>query len=296
MRGQPAAAPLLELASQAEALGYDSVWLGDSLLARPRHEPLTLLAAIAGQTRHVELGAAVLLPALRNLVLLAHQAATLDQISCGRLILGCGIAADLPNVRDEFLAAGVPWEKRVGRMLEGLRLCRALWRGAAVDWAGRWTVTSGILGPALHRAGGPPIGLGGAASQNIRRVGREFDGWFPNSPDPDEIGQTLQAMRDMAVETGRADDSVTCAVYLTIAIDDDAHRASSRIDDFLGAYYGAPPAIMRKIQACYAGSPGGATDYVAAFAAAGASHVVLRFAGDHERHLELMATLKDRLG
>ncbi|MGZ0188783.1 MAG: LLM class flavin-dependent oxidoreductase, partial [Alphaproteobacteria bacterium] len=88
MEGRPEAAPLLTLAEKAEDLGYDSVWIGDSVTARPRHEPLTMLAAVAGRTRRVELGTAVLLPALRNPVQLAHQAATVDQASDGRLILG----------------------------------------------------------------------------------------------------------------------------------------------------------------------------------------------------------------
>jgi len=111
MAGQPQAAPLLELAERAERLGFDSVWAGDSLLARPRHEPLTLLAAVASRVRRVDIGTAVLLPALRNPVLLAHQVATLDQVAEGRLILGVGIAADVPNIRQEFTAAGVPFEK-----------------------------------------------------------------------------------------------------------------------------------------------------------------------------------------
>src|SRR5262245_21964765 len=116
MAGHSEAAPLLELAERAEQLGFDSVWAGDSLLARPRLEPLTLLAAVAGRLRRMEIGTAVLLPALRNPVLLAHQVATLDQIAEGRLILGVGIAADVPNIRQEFTAAGVPFEKRIGRL------------------------------------------------------------------------------------------------------------------------------------------------------------------------------------
>ncbi|HJU16392.1 MAG TPA: LLM class flavin-dependent oxidoreductase, partial [Stellaceae bacterium] len=99
MAGRPAAAPLLSLAERAEALGYDSVWVGDSVLARPRHDPLTLLAAAAARTQRVELGTAVLLPALRNPVLLAHQVATIDQISAGRFVLGVGIASDVANIR-----------------------------------------------------------------------------------------------------------------------------------------------------------------------------------------------------
>src|SRR5215468_12052382 len=88
MEGKPDAASLLALAARAEALGYDSIWVGDSVLARPRHDALTLLAAVAARTRRAELGTAVLLPALRNPVLLAHQVATLDRIAEGRVILG----------------------------------------------------------------------------------------------------------------------------------------------------------------------------------------------------------------
>src|SRR5215208_5631751 len=164
MEGRPEAAPLLALAERAEGLGYDSIWVGDSILARPRHEPLTLLSAVAARTRRVELGTAVLLPVLRNPVVLAHGVATLDQISEGRVILGVGIASDVPNIRAEFVAAGVPFEKRVGRMLEGLNLCRALWSGKPVDWDGRWKVAAGVLGPTPHRPGGPPIWLAGSLS------------------------------------------------------------------------------------------------------------------------------------
>lgn len=110
-------ASLLALAEKAEGLGYDSLWVGDSLLARPRHDPLTLLAAVAARTRKPELGTAVLLPALRNPVVLAQQVATLDRIAEGRVILGVGIAPDVPNVRAEFTAAcrstsvSVAWSK-----------------------------------------------------------------------------------------------------------------------------------------------------------------------------------------
>jgi len=120
---------ILELADHAEQLGLDSVWIGDSLLAKPRHEPLALLAAIAGRTRNIHMGTAVLLPMLRNPVLLAHQLATLDQIAEGRLIIGLGTARDNEPIRREFEAAGVSFEKRIGRMLEQIRLCRALWSG-----------------------------------------------------------------------------------------------------------------------------------------------------------------------
>ena len=187
MEGRPETGSLLALAARAEALGYDLVWVGDSVLARPRHDPLTLLAGVAGRVPRVALGTAVLLPALRNPVLLAHQVATLDQVSEGRFILGVGIARDVPNIRAEFAACGVPFEKRVGRMMEGLRLCRALWTGETVDWEGRWPVSGGVLAPVPHRPGGPPIWIGGNAPASLERVGKWFDGWFPNAPDAAEF-------------------------------------------------------------------------------------------------------------
>jgi probable F420-dependent oxidoreductase len=296
MQGRPEAAPLLALAERAEALGYDSVWVGDSLLARPRHEPLTLLAGVAGRTRRVALGTAVLLPALRNPVLLAHQVATLDQVSEGRVILGVGIAADVPNIRAEFAAAGVPFEKRIGRMLEQLRLCRALWTGEPVDWDGRWRVEGGVLGPTPHRPGGPPIWGGGSVPAALKRAGRYFDGWFPTGPDAATFGTQWTEVQAIAREAGRDPGALTGAIYLTLAVDDNAAGAEARINGFLEDYYGQPAELLRRRQACYGGPAEGAATWLKTYADAGASHLVLRFAGDHDRHLETLAQVRAELG
>ena len=297
MEGRPETGPLLALAEKAEKLGYDSVWVGDSLLARPRHEPITLLAGVAGRTRRVGLGTAVLLPALRNPVVLAHQVATLDQVSEGRVILGVGIAADVPPIRAEFEAAGVPFDKRVGRMQEGLRLCRALWSGEAVDWDGRWKVAGGVLGPTPHQPGGPPIWGGGSAPGSLTRAARTCDGWFPTGPNDAAIfGGRLADVRKQAEDAGRNPRDVTGAIYLTLAIDDDAGRAQMRVDKFLESYYGQPASKLRQWQACYGGSAEGAGEWLRGFAAAGAEHFVLRFAGDHDNQLDAVARLRQELG
>lgn len=289
-------ASLLALADRADGLGYDSIWAGDSLLARPRQEPLTLLAAVAGRIERPELGTAVLLPAMRNPVLLAHQAATLDQVSEGRLILGVGIATDAPSVRAEFAAAGVPFEKRVGRMLEGLRLCRALWTGDAVDWEGRWPVQGGVLAPKPHRTGGPPIWGGGTVEGAIRRAALNFDGWFPTGPDAEGYGETLTTVRSIATEAGRNRDAVTGAAYLTIAIDENPANGEDRINRYLEGYYNVPAERIRERQACFAGPAAAAVEWLAGYVAQGASHIVLRFVGDHEHQMETIAKLRGSLG
>lgn len=297
MTGRPEARPLLDLAGKAEALGFDSVWVGDSLVARPRHEALTLLAAIAVRAPALTLGTAVLLPVLRNPVVLAHQIATLDQISEGRLIIGVGIGPDTPGVRAEYVAAGVPFEKRVGTLLEGLRLCRALWTGESVDWDGRWTVSGATMAPVPHRPGGPPIWIGGGSPRVRERAGRLFDGWIPVSPNAAQWAEHWGEIREHARQVERDPEVLTGAVCLNLSIDDDTVVADRQLDTYLAQYYGVPDGTApRQTHGSYAGPAAGAAEWLDGFARAGVEHFVLRFAGNNERHLETVAALRADLG
>jgi len=296
MEGRPETGSLLDLAARAESLGFDSVWVGDSLLARPRHDPLTLLAAAAARTQKVMLGTAVFLRALRIPVVLAHQLATLDQISEGRLVLGAGIANDLPNIRAEFAAAGVPFDGRVGRMMEGLRLCRALWTGKPVNWEGRWPVQDGMLAPTPYRPGGPPIWMAGSVQAAVERAGKYFDGWFSIEPSLVRWREQLSQVQQIVREAGRDLGKFTAAIYVTLAIDEDEARAEQRINAFLENYYAQPASVIRRRQACYAGPAAGLADFLEGYAKAGASHIIVRFAGDPERQLDLLAGLRAQLG
>jgi alkanesulfonate monooxygenase SsuD/methylene tetrahydromethanopterin reductase-like flavin-dependent oxidoreductase (luciferase family) len=296
MEGHPETGALLALAEKAEGMGYDSIWVGDSLTARPRHEPLALLAAVAARTKKVELGTAVLLPALRNPVLLAHQVATLDRLCEGRLILGIGIAADTPAIRRDFEAAGVPFDKRVGRMNEVMRLCKALWNGQPVDWTGLWTVQQGTVGPMPHRPGGPPIWYGGFLPEGRARTGRLYDGWFPSQPKPEEYAAHLADVRAAARAAGRDPAAITAAIYLILSIDDDPARAEVRMDDYLERYYSMPAAVTRNRERCFAGTEAAAAAWIKSYADAGASHILLRFAGDNERHLDIANRIRRGLG
>ena len=229
---------------------------------------------------------------MRNPVVLAHGIATLDQISEGRFILGVGIASDVPNIRAEFVACGVPFEKRVGRMLEGLRLARELWTGKPVTWNGRWVVEDATLGPVPHRPGGPPIWIGGMVRASLDRVGRLYDGWFPNAPDPERWRAQWAEIHAIARAAGRDPAQLTGAVYLTLTIDENAARAEDRMNAFIESYYGRPAAEMRARQATYAGPAEGAAAWLSSWVEAGAGHLVLRFAGDHRRHLDAIARLR----
>jgi probable F420-dependent oxidoreductase len=279
MSGRPETAPLLTMAERAEAAGFDSVWIGDSLIARPRHEPLTLLAAVAARTKRVRLGTAVLLPALRNPVVLAQIVGTLDRVAEGRVILGVGIAADAPAIRKEFAAAGVPWERRVGRYLETLEICRALWTRDGVSFSGKHFMLDNVtMEPKPHRPGGPPIWIGGSGPTALRDAAR-FDAWFPTGPGVDFFAEHFPRIQAAARAAGRPPDAVTGAAYVTLALDANPAAAEQRLHGFLETYYAAPAQVIMKRQATYAGPIDGCVEWLQRWIAAGARHISLRFAG-----------------
>lgn len=295
MSGEPETGKLIELAGRAEQLGYDSIWVGDSITSRPRHEPLTMLTAIAMRTQTALVGTAVLIPVLRHPVAMAHQVATLDRLAEGRLILGVGIGADSPTNRAEYEALGIGFERRVGRMNEHLQLCRKLWSGEPVTHRGDfYVVENATIGPSTHSPGGPPLWVTGSAPAGQRRAGARYDGWMPIGP-VEVFSSGWPVVQEAARKAGRDPSQISASTYLTISLGDDPSVANRTLDEFLGAYYPAPPAVMRKMQATYAGPRSGLADWVAEFVDFGAEHLILRFAGNHDEHLEQCSSLRDEL-
>lgn len=278
-------AGLVDVARFAEQAGYDSVWAGDSLLARPRGEPISLLSAVAGATTRVRLGTAVLLPLLRHPVSLAHALATLDRVSKGRVILGIGPGAELPGTHAELKAIGVPSDRRIGAMLHNIERSRRLWRGEEPGMD---------LQPRPTQAGGPPIWLGGNGPRMLRETGTNFDGWLPFSPTPGEYATGLRAVQEAAERAGRDPDSIASGVYLTVAIADGASEAASELDVYMRAYYGVPAEVMARAQACHAGTLESAAEWFASYAAVGAHHMVVRLA--RPGLTDYSATAKEVLG
>ncbi len=113
----------------------------------------------------------------------------------------------------------------------------------------------------------------------MQRAGRHFDGWFANEPDLDRWRRQWQEVQQAVRDSGRDPGGFVAAIYLTLAIDDDAGRAERGLDAFLESYYGQPAAVLRRRQACYAGSAAGAVECLQNYAAAGAGHLILRFTG-----------------
>ena len=296
--GRPAAGPLLELGQQAEALGFDAVWVGDSPLARARHDALLMLAALAARTERIVLGSGVLLAALRAPLLLAQAAATLDLIAEGRLVLGLGAGFPFPETERQFQAVGVPYKGRVGRLTETIAALRELWvnAGAPVSFSGRHIDLQDVaLEPAPHRPGGPPIWLAGAGDAAERRVGQIADGWLPYPPSAAQYAEGWARVRGAASAAGRERPPLP-ALYATVAVDQSDEVAHERLRRNIERYYGLPLEAVRSVQAMYSGTPEGVGEWLHSYLDAGARHIVLRVTDeDAERGLQSAASAREML-
>lgn len=271
-------ASLLQLAVDAEAAGLDSVWVGDSPLARPRHDAFTTLAAVAARTSRIGIGTAVLLAPLRHPLLVLHQAATVDLVSCGRLILGLGAGFPFGQTEAQFAALESDYARRGARLDDTIGLARVAWSGAGGSFAGQTlSVEDTALEPRPHRHGGPPIWLAGSGRRALRRVGEAADGWLPYAPTPEQYATELATVGEHAAHVGRR--PPTAGLYVTAAFDDDPDAARAAATVAIERYYGVPFDAVRTVQAIYAGTFDGFVDWLAAYRDAGATHAVVRLAG-----------------
>lgn len=282
MMGNYEMAPLLSFAEQAEAVGYDSVWTGDSLMARPRLDPFIVLAGVAAVTSRITLGTAACIAALRQPVIGANLVASLDHASGGRLALALGAGFPVPETAQEFAAVGVPFAERVGRLDETVELWRQAWRskqdGAQTSYRGRyWELDNLDRLPPPAEPGGPKLWL---ASSNtplvLDRVARRYDGWLPFLPSPDAYAQAWCRITELAGEHGRSADEITPGMYATITVHDDRERARAELENYLQHYYGQPLEVMSKVQAYCYGTAEECAEWLAEYVRAGARHIVIR--------------------
>lgn len=280
------------LAERAEALGFDSIWVGDSVLARPRFEPLTTLAAMAARTKRVKIGTAVLLPALRQPVVLANEIANLDHVSGGRLILGLGIGGAGPANAGEFTACGLSITHRVGLFEEGVSLMRRLWSGEEVSFQGRhFQVDTAHLGLCPLQQPHPALWLAGSVDNAWRRVLRLGDGWFPNPASPEVFATGWERLVALGAEVGQDAQTLHRCVYTTLTIDEDVNRAERDIRTFVETYYGTSFDAMARGSGFCAGTAERCAAWVNGFIAAGAQTIVVRFGcGDQDGQLDRWTT------
>lgn len=283
---------VLDLACKVEQAGLDSVWVGDSLTAKPRLEPLSTLAAIAAVTQRVRLGTAVLLMALRHPVLLAQTMATVDLISQGRLLIAAGAGGAFNDEqKQEWENAGVKASQRGRRLEEMVQIIKGLGSGEPLTFQGRqFDLDSVVMKPQPVQPRGVPILLGchwrsPAKDQQVQRAARWADGLISVSDTPQEYGQTVQQVRATAAELGRDPDDLEAVMYVTVNLEQDQTTATQEAEKWLMGYYGA------NIWGTRWGPFGGVErvkERLAEYAEAGAQTLVVRLASfKPERQLDI---------
>ena len=259
---------MVAMARAAEDCGFDSIWLGDHLLydlpggaVRGPWEVWTALAALAGVTERVELGPLVASTSFHAPAMLAKQAATVDAISGGRLVLGLGAGWN----RREYTAFGFPFDKRVSRFEEAFTIIRELLRTGRSDLRGTYyDVDDCVLDPGPIRPGGPPLMLG-SISPRMMRIGLpHVDAWnvwwSDYGNDADGFARVRARVTDALDRAGREPDEVEATAAVLV-------RLPAGLGRLMGETYNDPgirPVPLSDL-----------AEHLQAMAAAGAAHVQL---------------------
>ncbi len=243
---------LRAMAVAAEEGGLDSVWCADHVLFRsgddPKtrgiHEAWTLLSALAAVTSRVTLGPLVLCVPFRNPALTAKMAATFDEVSGGRLVLGLGCGWHQP----EFDAFGYPFDHRVGRFEEALEVMVPMLRSGSATFKGRWhRAERADLAPRHPSPVGPQILIAGKQPRMLDLVARHADqwnaAWYGHPDAADELRERLANLRTALDAAGRdpATLTLTAGIFVALAEDPDAPEEAIRgsvevIADALAGY------------------------------------------------------------
>ncbi len=218
---------LVELATSAEAAGFESLWTVEHTVYpdgyesqypydksgrmamradTPLPDPLIWLTWVAAVTERLRLATGILILPQRNPLVLAKEVATLDALSGGRVELGVGVGW----LEEEFNALGIPFAERGPRTDEYIEVMRALWDGDHAEFSGRFHQFSGISSNPKPARGRVPIHIGGHTRRAAERAGRIGDGYFPGAGD---IGDSISMMRDAAAAAGRDPASIEVTAF-----------------------------------------------------------------------------------
>lgn len=287
---QPSLEPLLAMASAAEQANLDSVWVGDSLTAKPRLEPLTTLAAVAMRTQRLRLGTAVMLAALRHPVALAQAASTLDIISQGRLILGAGVGGAFNAAqRQEWHNAGVHPSRRATRFEEVLQITSALTSGEQVTFSGQhFNLDAVSVRPRSIQSNGIPFLVAchwrAGRDRQFTRAAKLGAGFMSISDHPHEYAKVVDNVRGHVQHFGGNPSSPEASFYMTVNINHDERKAADEADAFLRMYYGIN--IWGDRWGPF-GSPNRIAERIQQYHDAGAQTIIVRFASfEQQRQMD----------
>jgi probable F420-dependent oxidoreductase len=276
-----------KFATDAETLGYDSLWLqeriiGDFIML----EPVTLLSYIAAITTKLKLGTSVILLPLRNPIQLAKAYSTLDVMSNGRAILGVGLGGGhLGSSEGVF---GYTREGRVTRFTEAVQIIKLLWTEPKASFQGRyWSFKDVAMEPKPAQKPHLPIIFGGHHENALRRAVRYANGWMGAGSSPSNAFVRESArIREFLGETKRDPAPFHFAKRVYLAVDSDEARAERRIREWFGIRYKNSD-LGPKVSVW--GSAANCMEKIQEIVRAGAQQIVFNPMFDEMEHLEICA-------
>lgn len=224
-------AEALELAAEAERLGFASVWVSEHHFVDDAYMPslLPMCAAIAARTERIRIGTGLLLAPLYEPIRLAEDAATVDLLSGGRFILGIGMGWRA----EELEVLRVSPSERARRLEAAVATCRQAWAGGPVTGAPAVSYPSPYVTPLPAQAGGPPVWIGALAERAVRRAGRIGDGFMATEVTPESLAVQAGWAREGMAESGRDPASFTFSLHVPVHVHDgDADAAWAAIRPF----------------------------------------------------------------
>ena len=281
--GRPRVELNWQMAETAERIGYDSVWVGDSITSKPRLEPLAVMAALAARTHRVKIGTAVMLNALRHPVHLAHAIATIDNISNGRVVLGVGAGRSNNQMFvDEHAIVGVPIAERAARMEESIDILRKLWSlDDASNPTGFYPFDGVNLEPKPVQQQVPIWISSNWVQRGLGRVAAQGDGWITNVPSTELFTRCWGKIEDKAAELDRDVRGIPRCLYISVNLNEEA-EALSEGDQFMRAYYSTPYEVISKQLLCVFGPAQKCIDAILRYKDAGADYFIVRFASPNQ--------------
>ncbi len=196
---------VVRLAVTAEASGWEALLLWDHLAfvwGPPAADPWVTLAAVAASTSTLRIGTGITPVPRRRPHVLAHQVATLDVLSGGRVVFGAGLG----GIVSEFESFGEETDARVraAKLDEGLDVLRRLWSGERVEHRGAHYVVDGVMLAPTPAQQPLPIWIGGNSARARARAAR-FDGWFADTSDPEQMSMSPETLAEHVRGLGRDD-------------------------------------------------------------------------------------------
>lgn len=278
VEGAPDPGIFAAVAELAEALGYDSLWAGDHIsFKNPILDITVALACFASSTRHISIGAGVVLLPLRHPTLVAKQFASLDYLSNGRVILGVGVGGEGEK---DFEAVEIPIAERGARTDEGIAALRRLFGHRPASFDGRFYSFQNIdIDPPPVQAGGPPILIGGRTPAALTRAGKLGDGWLSYMVSADRFARDFASVRRYAEDANRDSGALMPAIVVPAYTDPDGERARRQTQEHLTLRYGQPFEPHHVERYCVAGSAEECQLRLDQYVEAGVRHIVFNPAG-----------------